>query len=281
MPDVKLSQQFKHPCFYNSAHGQVARIHLPVAPQCQLSCAYCQRGKGKRANIPGQTKTILTPAQAVNYLKPKLKLFPTAVIGVAGPGDPLATPAALTALTTIKRLFPQNKLCLCTNGLYLAEKINALVDAGISYLSVTVNAVTPAIAAYFYQRVVYKKQLLTGVEASKLLLKKQWQGINKAVAAGLTVKLNTVFVPEINGNEVVKIAQKASRAGVKVMNLMPLIPGAKMKNLRPPTEAELKQARKVCAQYLPQFVHCQRCRADAWGLLQKSRLKDSRKYQPV
>lgn len=282
MQNVKLSQQFKHPCFHNSAHSQVARIHLPVAPQCQLTCAYCQRGKGSKLNVPGQTKAILTPDQAVNYLAPKLKLFPTAVIGVAGPGDPLATEDALIALSVIKEIFPKNKRCLCTNGLYLAEKINSLLEAGVTYLSVTVNAVTPTVAVNFYQRLVYKNQLLKGIEASKLLLKKQWQGINKAVAAGLSVKINTVFVPEINGAEVVKIAQKASKAGVKVMNLMPLIPGAKMKKFKPPTAAELMQARKACALYLPQFSHCQRCRADAWGLLRKSQLvKDSRKYQPA
>lgn len=279
MPNVKVSQQFKHPCFHNSAHGKVARIHLPVAPQCQLTCAYCQRGKGSNLNVPGQTKAVITPAQAVSYLKPKLKLFPTAVIGVAGPGDPLATEDALLALKVIKKIFPQNKTCLCTNGLDLAEKVNALLEAGVTYLSVTVNAVTPSIATPFYQRLVYKNQLLTGIEASKLLLKKQWQGINKAVAAGLQLKINTVFVPGINKAELVKIAQKASKAGVKVMNLIPLIPGAKMKNFTPPTAAELKQARKACAVYLPQFSHCQRCRADAWGLLINRQPQDSKRYQ--
>jgi len=33
----------KHPCFREEARGVCGRVHLPVAPQCNVKCNYCDR----------------------------------------------------------------------------------------------------------------------------------------------------------------------------------------------------------------------------------------------
>ena len=33
----------EHPCFSRGAHFQYGRLHLPVAPSCNIQCAYCDR----------------------------------------------------------------------------------------------------------------------------------------------------------------------------------------------------------------------------------------------
>ena len=64
------SQKLKanHPCMDETAHETVARLHLPVAPRCNILCGYCER-EVCPSNIndvfPGISATILSPAQAV------------------------------------------------------------------------------------------------------------------------------------------------------------------------------------------------------------------------
>ena len=32
-----------HPCFDEQAHERVGRVHLPVAPRCNIQCFFCER----------------------------------------------------------------------------------------------------------------------------------------------------------------------------------------------------------------------------------------------
>ena len=32
-----------HPCFNAKVKGQFGRVHLPVAPKCNILCNYCNR----------------------------------------------------------------------------------------------------------------------------------------------------------------------------------------------------------------------------------------------
>ncbi|NEX14978.1 MAG: nitrogen fixation protein NifB, partial [Prosthecochloris sp.] len=33
----------KHPCFNDASRHSFGRIHLPVAPKCNIQCNYCNR----------------------------------------------------------------------------------------------------------------------------------------------------------------------------------------------------------------------------------------------
>ena len=32
----------QHPCFNDEAHDSKGRIHLPVAPKCNIQCNFCE-----------------------------------------------------------------------------------------------------------------------------------------------------------------------------------------------------------------------------------------------
>ncbi len=55
-----------HPCYSEEAHHHFARMHVAVAPACNVQCHYCNR-KYDCANEsrPGVVSERLTPAQAV------------------------------------------------------------------------------------------------------------------------------------------------------------------------------------------------------------------------
>ena len=55
-----------HPCYSEDAHHHYARMHVAVAPACNIQCNYCNR-KYDCANEsrPGVVSEKLTPEQAV------------------------------------------------------------------------------------------------------------------------------------------------------------------------------------------------------------------------
>jgi nitrogen fixation protein NifB len=74
--------------------------------------------------------------------------------------------------------------------------------------------------------------------------------------------VNTVLIPGVNDRHVGALARRLKELGVPLMNLIPLIPGGKMRDHRAPTCDELRIARDECEQMLPQFRLCEQCRAD-------------------
>lgn len=67
-------------------------MHLPVAPACNLQCNYCNRKFDcSNESRPGVSSTLLTPEQAVVKVRQVAQAIPQlSVVGIAGPGDPLA-----------------------------------------------------------------------------------------------------------------------------------------------------------------------------------------------
>ena len=114
----------KHPCFNEEAKSKYARVHLPVAPQCNIQCNYCNRKYDcVNESRPGVTSGVLTPQKAVSYLKELSNSIDNiSVIGIAGPGDPFANPKeTMETLRNIHNELPDKIFCLSSNGLGLEQ----------------------------------------------------------------------------------------------------------------------------------------------------------------
>lgn len=259
----------RHPCLSKGAHHRFCRIHLPVAPACNIQCRYCIR-KYDCANEsrPGTTSRVLTPAEALERVRVLVERDEKlSVIGIAGPGDPLANDTTFETMRAIHREFPELILCISTNGLYLPDRFEELVSSGVRSITITINAVRPETAEKIYSWVLYRGKRYIGIEAAECLLYNQWKGLRDAIDAGLIVKINTVLIPGVNDTEIPLIARLAGERGVHLMNIMPLIPQAEFSHLRSPTHTEIQTMRSICKTYVPQMTHCRQCRADAYGIL--------------
>jgi nitrogen fixation protein NifB len=256
-----------HPCF--NRMNNKGRMHLPVSPACNIFCRFCDRRIGDcDAARPGVAAALVTPKEAPERVAEALRLCPEiTVIGIAGPGDTLATDHACRAFRAIGARFPSLIRCMSTNGLLLPVKIRDVIEAGVRTLTVTVNAVDPVVLSRLNDGIVYRGELITGEEAGLILIKNQLEGIRLAAEAGLIVKVNTVLVPEINGDHIGAIARAAAKRGASIYNIIPLIPQHKLSALPAPSCAEIDRARQDAEDYIPVFRHCQHCRADAVGLL--------------
>lgn len=274
MSNTYKDLQRSHPCF-GGHKKNVGRIHLPVSPGCNIACSFCDRVINDTENRPGVTSKVLKPADSLEVLKKALELCPEiTVAGIAGPGDTLATDYALETFKLIKEHYPGLIKCMSTNGLLLYEKAQEIIDIGIDSLTVTVNAVDPEIEVKLNKFIIYHGVRYEGVEAAKILIENQLKGIRKIAEAGITVKINTVLVPEINGDHIEEIAKTVKEAGASIYNIIPLIPQADLKDYKAPVCAEIDRARTAAQKYIDVFRHCQHCRADAVGVPGESEYGD-------
>ncbi|MEW5761258.1 MAG: radical SAM protein [Candidatus Thermoplasmatota archaeon] len=255
-----------HPCFSEEAHMRYARVHLPVARKCNMCCKYCARGLSKTGDHPGLTAEILCPEKAIEKVQDALKKYPVTVVGIAGPGDALANEETFTTLKLLDKNFPELLKCMCTNGLLLPQKLELLKAVHLNALTVTVNAIDKKVAIKLYDFIRYDGKIIKGEEACKILIENQYDGVKKAIAAGIAVKINMVLVPKINMEQAVEIAKRYGAIGTELMNIMPLIPLAKFRSFKPPTQLQVDTIRARCEKYIPQFRKCRRCRADACGI---------------
>lgn len=270
-----------HPCFNPQAHFQFSRLHLPVAPKCNIQCGYCKRGIDKCEYRPGVTSTIMRPEDAAKLVDEIVaKDEKLRVIAVAGPGEPLFNEETFETFKLINEKHPNLIKCIATNGLLLKEKIAELKMLGIRAVTITINALDPEVASKIYEFIILDGKPIKGLEAAKILIERQLEGLEAAVNAGLIVKVNTVLIPELNEREVVEIAKKAAEIGAFIQNIIPLIPLHSFKNHRPPTCEELRRIREEASKYIRQFRLCKQCRADSYGIPGLEKEKISKKEFP-
>lgn len=264
-----------HPCMNDGSHHRVARIHLPVAPLCNIRCGYCERQIGDgadHAEKPGQCERVLGPEEAVREARDFLDTWGRdSVVGIAGPGDPLANPETFETLALLRKALPDARLCLCTNGLNLPHAVDLLKEYAVAYISVTVNGIDPAITSRIHAWVEDNGRRLTGINGAEHLLAKQREGIEKAFTAGMFVKINTVAIPGINVDHIPDIAKTVAVLGAGVMNVMPLIPGGMFSHLTAPDRETMDRLYQQCNTRINVFTSCKQCRADARGIPGKDR----------
>ncbi|GHT75141.1 putative nitrogenase cofactor biosynthesis protein NifB [Spirochaetia bacterium] len=263
----KVSQ--RHPCLDGcGAQGgaKYGRLHLPVSSRCNIQCRFCRRAFNREEDRPGVTHGILKPGLAVEKVAKALELCPEiTVVGIAGPGDTLATMEAIETFSVVHARYPELIMCMSTNGLMLSEYAGKLDEAGVRSVTVTVNAVDPETLFRIVSHVTYQGVTYRDAAGSKLLIEKQLEGIQRASEFAV-VKVNTVLIPGVNDHHIAEIAETVSAAGANIYNIIPLIPQHEFSETPAPTCDDLNAARKAAEQYVPVFRHCQHCRADAVGV---------------
>jgi nitrogen fixation protein NifB len=266
----------RHPCFNAKVKGQFGRVHLPVAPKCNIKCNYCNRKYDcVNESRPGVTSTILSPEQALVYMEKVLAAEPRiTVAGIAGPGDPFANAdETLGTMQLLRRQYPDLILCLSSNGLGLAPHVDEVADIGVSHVTVTVNGIDPRITRKIYTFVRDGNIVYRDIQGAELLLARQIKAIEKLKSRGVTVKVNFITIPGVNDHHAEETAKAMASMGVDLFNCMAMLPNADtpFADLGEPDKPTMNNLRNKCEKHLPQMRHCKRCRADAVGLLGKDK----------
>ncbi len=280
LPDHIREKVHNHPCYSEEAHHYFARMHVAVAPACNIQCHYCNR-KYDCANEsrPGVVSELLDPDQAVKKVKAVAATIPQmTVLGIAGPGDPLANPER--TFETFRQLSedaPDIKLCVSTNGLALPDSVEELAKHNIDHVTITINCVDPEVGAKIYPWIYWNNERIRGVEAARILIEQQQKGLEMLVARGILVKVNSVLIPGVNDEHLKEVSRVVKSKGAFLHNVMPLISEAEhgtfygVMGQRGPEPEELQDLQDSCAGDMNMMRHCRQCRADAVGLLGEDR----------
>jgi nitrogen fixation protein NifB len=248
------------------------RVHLPVAPKCNIQCVYCNRLYScPNENRPGVTSTVLSPQQALYYFEALYRdNKDISVVGIAGPGDALANaPQTFETIRLIRERGIDVLFCLATNGLALPQHMDDIKKAETSHVTITINAIEPQVGAKIYQWIRDGKKVYRETEGAQIIIDRQLQSIGLLKDLGIIVKVNAILIPGVNDWHMETIAQEVQKRGADIFNCMPLYPvkGTKFESMREIHPMVLSNLRKRCSNYLPQMKHCMRCRSDAAGFL--------------
>ncbi len=270
VPGIKQIKLHIHPCYSEQAHGRFARLHLPVAADCNLDCNYCERcvgGASFHSYRPAFTREILNPKQAFNRVMDcvnqtdRLK-----VVGIAGPGEPLANQSTFETFELVRRNFPDLLLCISTNGILLPENIQRLKELNVNSISITINSLRMETIQKIYGAVKVNGNRIDGKEAACCIKEKQLKALESLAGSKMEFKVNTIVIPGINTGDIAEVSETIAFYGAVLHNIVPLIPLGRFSNMRRTDCEELKAARKASEKYMKQFLLCKQCPADAFDI---------------
>lgn len=269
-----------HPCYSEEAHHYFARMHVAVAPACNIQCNYCNR-KYDCANEsrPGVVSERLTPDQAARKVIAVANEIPQlSVLGIAGPGDSAYDwKKTRETFALVSKTLPDIKLCLSSNGLALPEHADELLDMNIDHVTLTINMIDAEVGERIYPWIFHKHRRWTGREAAQILHERQMESLEALTSRGILVKVNSVMIPGIKDEHLLEVNRTVKAKGAFLHNIMPLISAAEhgthfgLTGQRGPNAAELKKLQDACAGGANLMRHCRQCRADAVGLLGEDR----------
>jgi nitrogen fixation protein NifB len=280
LPEAIRAKINNHPCFSEDAHHHYARMHVAVAPACNIQCHYCNRKYDcSNESRPGVVSELLTPDEAIKKVLAVAAAIPQmTVLGIAGPGDPLANPErTLETFRQLSAKAPDIKLCVSTNGLSLPGVVDELCRHNIEHVTITINCVDPDVGAKIYPWIFWNNRRVTGRKAAEILIAQQQKGLEMLVARGVLVKVNSVLIPGVNDAHLKEVSRVVKAKGAFLHNVMPLIAEPEhgtfygIMGQRGPTTEELSALQDACAGDMAMMRHCRQCRADAVGMLGEDR----------
>ncbi|SPF69411.1 cyclic pyranopterin phosphate synthase [Propionibacterium ruminifibrarum] len=193
--------------------GRVARdLRVSLTDRCTLRCSYCMPPEGLDW-LP--TEQTLTDAEVSRLCRIGVERLGIRTIRFTG-GEPLlrrgleSIVAEAASLRTDQGVTPE--LALTTNGLGLARRAQALADAGLTRVNVSLD--TPD--AEHYARITHRDRLPDVLA-----------GIAAAQRAGLTpVKVNAVLLRGVNDTDAPALLDFCLDAGVQLrfIEQMPIGP---------------------------------------------------------
>ncbi len=188
-----MSSLVTHETRLRDGHGRVARdLRVSLTDRCNLRCAYCMPAEGL-SWLPGPD--ILTDDQVVRLVGVAVTRLGVGKIRFTG-GEPLLRRGLAGIVAAAARFVTDEgqrpELSLTTNGIGLDRQVQALVDAGLDRVNVSLDSLDRERYAALARR-DRLSDVLRGLEA--------------ADAAGLhPVKVNTVAMRGANDVDIVPLA---------------------------------------------------------------------------
>ncbi|KAL9604115.1 MAG: hypothetical protein Q9219_000703 [cf. Caloplaca sp. 3 TL-2023] len=199
LKDVKPFSEF----LTDNYHRQHTYLRISVTERCNLRCTYCMPAEGVALSPPAH---LLTTPEIVHLSQLFVKEGVNK-IRLTG-GEPTVRKDILPLMHEIGNL--RNKglkeLCLTTNGISLHRKLDAMVDAGLTGVNLSLDTLDP----HQFQIMTRRKGFDAVMKSLDRLL-----DMNR-LGAGIKLKLNTVIMRGINERELIPFVEMGRENDVEV-----------------------------------------------------------------
>ena len=178
-------------------HGRkVDYLRVSVTERCNFRCQYCMPEK-PFSWVPHEN--LLSYEDMFEFIKVAIDQG-IKKIRLTG-GEPLLRHGLDGFVKMIHDYAPDIDLAITTNGFLLEESAQALKDAGLKRLNISLDSLKPDVAHHIAQKDVLNKVL---------------RGIEKAQSLGLGIKINCVPLKGVNDSEVIDILEYGKEKGFEV-----------------------------------------------------------------
>ena len=180
-------------------------LRLSVTDRCNMRCVYCMPAAGidklGHAEILSYEQFLLIAKAAVSLGIEKIR--------VTG-GEPLVRTGIVPFLEQLANIPGLEQLVLTTNGVRLPEMAQALKDAGVQRLNISLDSLQPAMFTQLTRRDLLP-QVLDGIAAAEKV--------------GLPYKINMVVMRGFNDNEILDFAKLTQQhdCTVRFIEYMPVL----------------------------------------------------------
>ncbi len=194
---------------FDATGRNIHYLRLSVTDLCNLRCRYCMPD-----GVPKQTHEDILRYEEFLRLVNILASLGIDTVRVTG-GEPLVRRGVEAFIGQLAQIPGVRKVTMTTNGALLAERLPALLDAGLAGVNISIDTLKPETFAG-----------ITGCDALHDVLR----GLQAAVESGLPVKINVVPQAGINDGEWEELAALAQTQPVQVrfIEMMPIGYGAAM-----------------------------------------------------
>jgi cyclic pyranopterin phosphate synthase len=177
-------------------YGRTATdLRISLTDRCNLRCTYCMPAEGLPFLPP---PALLTRDEITRLARIAVTEFGVRQIRFTG-GEPLLRKDLVEIVRDVASLDPRPEISLTTNAIGLASRAQALAEAGLDRINVSLDSVHPDTFAAITRR-PFLDRVLAGIDAVR--------------AAGLVrTKINTVLMPGINDDQAVELLEWALAGG--------------------------------------------------------------------
>jgi len=180
----------------DSYKREVTYLRVSVTERCNFRCQYCMPEK-PFSWVPKEN--LLSYEELFNFIKIGIDNGITK-IRITG-GEPTTRDDLDILIKMITEYDSNIDIGLTTNGYLLASMIEKLKNAGLKRINISLDSLQKETMHYITKKDVYLKVM---------------QGIEKAVAYGFKVKLNSVIMKNVNEDEIIPLFEFAKKLGVEL-----------------------------------------------------------------
>ncbi len=187
---------------------QMNYLRISVTDRCNLKCSYCRPSDHSFCELAHAQMLTFEEITRIVSVAASMGVDKVRLTG----GEPLVRRGMPTLIRMLKDIPGIQDLALSTNAVLLEKQAQALADAGLSRINISLDSIVP-------ER--FKK--LTGGKLETAL-----NGIHKAVEVGFSpIKVNAVVMRSVNETEIAEMIDFAADMGVQMrfIEFMPLCDG--------------------------------------------------------